>query len=547
MNDKKDKTREIDFDDFEDDFEFLEEDDLFEEDDIFSDLDDDISSLDVRKDEDDFKIPRKKREKKESGTQEFNTPFVKKDDLKEEPRFEMGSSSIKSSKEKEREKNRLKSSKPKKEIEKKSRKERLEDMKRETLIPRPQTIKELGISREMLMNMSLKHLYYAGEMTGLELANRLKVPYKNIIDKIIDKFLKQKIIYYEGGRGFGRSSMSFTLTDAGKKSAIFALDHNRYVGPLPVSLNVYKKVFENLKEIKPVKLSKIKELLSDLVLPDNFQYNIGPAINSNHSIFLYGPPGNGKSVVADKIAKNLDGYVTIPHAIEIDGQIIKIYDKIFHKMIKENENDQRWLTIKRPYIFVGGELTYDMLNLNYDPVSKVYEAPLQLKANGGIFLIDDFGRQKEEPKLFLNRWIVPLENRFDVLNLSNGKSFIVPFEELIIFSTNLDPLDLIDDAFARRIRYKIGMNNPNPEMFLEIFRRMCKIKKMDYILSEVESFFFFNTNKTPKIRAVLPRDLIEIIDKICEFENIPREVNFYTLKKASEIGFIQDYAYEDKK
>lgn len=420
--------------------------------------------------------------------------------------------------------------------------EDFEEIELSEIIIRPETINDLDVSKELINDSILKHLYYEGEMTGLELANKMRVPYNNVIEIFLDKLLKQKFVFYEGGRGFGRSSMKFALSDTGKDAAKRALELNNYVGPLPVSLDKYKKMFTSLNQIVSMKLNVLKDLLSDLVLPDNFYYNIGPAINSNHSIFLYGPPGNGKSVVADKIARALEGSITIPYAIEIDGQIVKLYDKIFHTIIEEHPLDKRWIKIKRPYVFVGGELTYNMLNLNFDPVSKVYEAPLQLKANGGVFLIDDFGRQKEAPSLFLNRWIVPLENRFDILNLSSGKSFIVPFEQLIIFSTNIDPKDLVDEAFSRRIRYKIGLQNPSPEIFLKIFIKLCKAKKVKYKLSEIENFFFYNKNKTPKIRAVLPRDLLEIIEKIADFEGIENEVNFYTLKKASEIGFIQNYS-----
>jgi predicted ATPase with chaperone activity len=419
-----------------------------------------------------------------------------------------------------------------------------EELDLDEIIIKPESIEDLGVSKELINDLILKHLYYEGEMTGLDLAQKMRVPYNNVIELFIDKLLKQKFLFYEGGRGFGRSSMKFALTDSGKDSAKRALELNNYVGPLPVSLDKYKKMFTSLNQIVSMKLGRLKELLSDLILPNNFYYSIGPAINSNHSIFLYGPPGNGKSVVADKIARALEGSITIPYAIEIDGQIVKLYDKIFHTIIETHPLDKRWVKIKRPYVFVGGELTYNMLNLNFDPVSKVYEAPLQLKANGGVFLIDDFGRQKEAPSLFLNRWIVPLENRFDILNLSSGKSFIVPFEQLIIFSTNIDPKELVDEAFSRRIRYKIGLENPTPEMFLKIFVKLCKAKKVKYKLTEIENYFFYNVNPTPKIRAVLPRDLLEIIEKIAAFEEIENEVNFYTLKKASEIGFIQNYTYE---
>ncbi len=414
-----------------------------------------------------------------------------------------------------------------------------------TGIIKPETLEDLNIPKDLVVDGVVRHLYFSGNLTGLDLSKRLKVPFNGIVEQIVDQLLKQKYVSYEGGRGFGRSSMTFQLTDQGRDFAKESLNKNSYMGPIPVCLDDYKRNFKDLKESKKVSTSDIKEWLSSLILPPNFVNSIGPAINSNHSIFLYGPPGNGKTVIADKIGQNLRGDVTIPYAVEVDGQIIKVFDGIFHDVIEENPLDNRWVKIKRPYVFVGGELTYNMLNLNLDPVSKIYEAPLQLKANGGIFLIDDFGRQKEPPKMFLNRWIVPLENGFDVLNFSSGKSFSVPFEQLIIFSTNLDPKELVDEAFLRRIRYKIGIENPGPEIFLKIFELTCKHYKIEYVLSEVENFFFYNRETKPKIRAVLPRDLARIIKSICDFEGMPYIVNFYTLKKASEIGFISDINYPD--
>lgn len=409
-----------------------------------------------------------------------------------------------------------------------------------SLIFRPESLEDLGISKDIVMDGIVRHLYYSGNLTGLEISQKLKVPFNNVVEVLLDQLLKQKYASYEGGRGFGRSSMSFTLTDAGRNFAKDSLSKNQYMGPMPVSLEHYKSVFSKMRKVLPMSLTKVKSLLSDLVLPHDFYSSLGPAINSNHSIFIYGPPGNGKSVISDRVGANLEGDIIVPYAIEVDGQMIKLFDPIFHKVIEANPLDSRWVRIKRPYVFVGGELTYNMLNLNIDPVSKVYEAPLQLKANGGIFLIDDFGRQKEPPHLFLNRWIVPLENSFDVLNFSSGKSFMVPFEQLIIFSTNLNPDDLVDEAFLRRIRYKLKIGNPTPEIFLEIFKKTCAHYKLPYILSDIENFFFYNQNKIPKVRSVLPRDLSRIIISVCQFEGIDKEVNFYTLKKASDIGFIQD-------
>lgn len=417
----------------------------------------------------------------------------------------------------------------------------LEEIESDDNLPRPDSIEALDVPKELITNGIVRHLYFSGNQSGLELSQRMKIPYNNIVEPLLEHLVKQKLLFFEGGRGFGRSSMDFNLTEEGRRFAQDNLQKDRYLGPMPVSLKQYKKVFENSKQIHPLSLKELKDILQELVLPEELFYKLGPAINSNHSIFLYGPPGNGKTVVAEKVGKKLKGELIIPYALEINGQVIKIYDEYFHEVIEEHPLDPRWLRIKRPYVFVGGELTYNMLNLNIDPISMVYEAPLQLKANGGIFLIDDFGRQKEDPSLFLNRWIVPLESGFDVLNLSSGKSFTIPFEQLIIFSTNLDPKDLVDDAFLRRIRYKIGMHVPSPEIFLQIFEKTAQAYNIDYQLSDIENFFFYNQNKVPRIKSVLPRDMCRVIKDICKFEGFYAEVNFYTLKRASEIAFIQAY------
>ncbi len=267
---------------------------------------------------------------------------------------------------------------------------------------------------------------------------------------------------------------------------------------------------------------------NDIVITDAMLRRIGPAVNSARSIFLYGPPGNGKTTIAERMARLLGGNVYLPYAIYADGQIIRLYDQINHRAVSEPtrngfssesvRRDTRWVLCHRPFIVVGGELTMESFDLIYDPISKTYEAPFQMKANGGMFLIDDFGRQQMRPQVLLNRWIVPLEKRYDFLALQTGKKIEIPFDVLIVFSTNLDPRDLVDEAFLRRIRYKINVPNPSWEDYRTIFQRNCAQRGIPY---DEEMFKYLVLEHYVKVKrepkSVHPRDLLDQMMDIARY------------------------------
>jgi SpoVK/Ycf46/Vps4 family AAA+-type ATPase len=286
---------------------------------------------------------------------------------------------------------------------------------------------------------------------------------------------------------------------------------------------------------------------------------IGPAANSARSLFLYGPPGNGKTTIAEGIANILDGDVLIPYAVEVDGQIIKVFDPINHKMLTQPDAgepepvtgfgghgsipqlpDRRWVLCRRPQVVVGGELITEQLELIFDPIVKVYEAPYQMKANGGLFLIDDFGRQKCRPQDLLNRWIVPLEQKVDYLALQTGKKIQVPFDVLIVFSTNLAPKDLVDDAFLRRIRHKIEVPNPSPDEYREIFRRVCKAKQIPYSdegLRYLIHEHYFKINRD--LRACHPRDICDQILDEAKYRGLAPAMSRDLINRACEAYFVK--------
>jgi predicted ATPase with chaperone activity len=278
---------------------------------------------------------------------------------------------------------------------------------------------------------------------------------------------------------------------------------------------------------------------------------IGPAVNSGRSIFLYGPPGNGKTTISEAVGRVVLGQgMYIPYAVDIDGQVVRVFDSVNHEPIEDdlstgtgsarNRPDPRWIRIKRPVIMVGGELTLESLDLVYDPVNKYYEAPFQMKANGGMFLIDDFGRQQVRPRDLLNRWIVPLEKRIDFLTLHTGRKLEVPFDVLIVFSTNLEPRDLVDEAFLRRIRHKIEITDPSYEEFRDIFLKVAKARGLTYddrMLAYLLQEYYIKKNRS--LRAVHPRDLIDQMRDISGYLGVPFEMTQDLIDRACDAYFVE--------
>ncbi|MGQ9481394.1 ATP-binding protein [Chloroflexus sp.] len=431
--------------------------------------------------------------------------------------------------------------------------------------PQPTNIAETGLSMGFLTDHILKIIYFSGAITGQKLEETVKLPFLGVIDKVLE-FLKLEeyvdIIGAEGG--FSERSFQYVITGKGRNKVHEIIDRNQYAGPAPVPLQQYVEVTlrQSIGELV-IDQATIRKAFSHLVVSEKLLDKIGPAANSARSLFLYGPPGNGKTTIAEGIANLLDGLVIIPYAVEVDGQIIKVFDPLNHQVVQVNEvghadvppgpfgaamtaipatvyPDARWVVCKRPRVMVGGELELEQLELIFDPVSKVYEAPFQMKANGGLFLIDDFGRQKCRPQDLLNRWIVPLEKKVDFLALQTGKKIQVPFDVLIVFSTNLNPKDLVDDAFLRRIRHKIEVPNPTPTEFRAIFQLVCKSKRIPYSDDGLRYLIQEHYMKVGReLRACHPRDLCDQILDEAKYRGVPPAMSRELIDRACEAYFVK--------
>jgi predicted ATPase with chaperone activity len=423
--------------------------------------------------------------------------------------------------------------------------------------PTPASLKEVGVNRDSLIHLVIKILYYAGEVTGSYLASRMKLPYM-IIDELIEFVKAEKLCEVKGMAGIGKSAYKYAITSLGRDRAREFLEINQYTGPAPVPLAQYIDMIKRQSSARAyITKENIAANFSHLVLSKQMLDTLGPAINSGKSMFVYGAPGNGKSVVSESIGYMLGGEVYIPYAIDVDGVIITIYDPINHHprgvekppeasgyrspILSDAEDfDHRWVCCRRPFVFTGGELTLDMLDLSFNEISKFYEAPFQVKANGGVFLIDDFGRQLVRPKDLLNRWIVPLEKRVDYLTLHTGKKFELPFDTLIIFSTNLKPQELVDEAFFRRIRYKIHFENPTLDEYKEIFKNYCRFRNIVYnpiIVDYMQTEFYSKFNI--EIRRCHPRDVIEQVVDIARYMNVPPALTKELVDAACHSYFVK--------
>ncbi len=355
--------------------------------------------------------------------------------------------------------------------------------------PKPVTsIDQTGLGILWLQDLTLKTLYYSGVMTGFTIAESLCLPFSGVTDQILLELKKEKYVEVRSSQqmGVGEGAFIYAITEAGSLRAKEAIERCQYVGPAPVTLKEYiEACTKQTRGHFSVTNRVMRQILSHLVLSDKTFQKIGPAVNSGLPIFLYGPSGNGKTSIARAIGKLVtEQEIFIPYAIFVEGQVILVYDSVNHQRVGSAEQlaptgpslasmrrDTRWVRIKRPFVVVGGELTLEGLDLVFDDTNKYYEAPFQIKANGGILLIDDFGRQMVHPRDLLNRWIVPLENHIDYLTLHTGKKIEVPFDVMVMFSTNLPPSELVDEAFLRRLRHKIEIGNPSFDEFREIFKR----------------------------------------------------------------------------
>lgn len=419
--------------------------------------------------------------------------------------------------------------------------------------PHIETLNDTGLNQGFISDLSLKILYFRGQLSGFEIADIMKLPFQTVVQPILAFLKREQMVEVKGAGGLGAGTFIYVITTKGSARAREQLERSAYVGAAPVTWEQYVASVkaQGTRRLR-VNPEMIKKALSHLVLNETMLNQIGPAVNSGRSLFLYGPPGNGKTTIAEGIGGMVLGNdMYIPYTVEVDGQVIKVYDEINHEVISEGEassvggatgaafRDGRWLRIKRPVIMVGGELTMDGLDLVYDPNNKFYEAPFQMKANGGMFLIDDFGRQQIRPRDLLNRWIVPMEKNVDFLALHTGRKIEVPFAVLLVFCTNLPPGDLVDEAFLRRIRHKIEVTSPSFEEYREIFARMAKRNKIElddqalrYLLQE------HYIKKNRKVRGSHPRDLIEQIMDIGSYLDIEPAMSKELIDRAAGSYFV---------
>jgi predicted ATPase with chaperone activity len=424
------------------------------------------------------------------------------------------------------------------------------------LPPEPRTVEETGLKLASLADLVLKTMYTRGFLMGHEIADAVKLPFANVIDRVLDYLRREHLTEVKGSSGFGESAYQYVISEEGRARARELMNQSQYVGPAPVPLDAYNRmILANSLRGLTITQETVKRTLSHLVLNDVVLNQLGPAINSGKSIFIFGNAGNGKTAIAEAIGSMLPGVIFIPYAVDIDGHVIKVFDALHHHVVPERSDgddstpglhkgeryDKRWVLIRRPMIGVGGELMLENLDLVYDETTKYYEAPFQMKANGGVFLIDDFGRQQVRPRELLNRWIVPLEKRIDYLTLATGRKIDVPFDAMIVFSTNLNPEELVDEAFLRRIRYKIHIPDPSWEEFREIFMRAAEragVPYTDDALRYIVTEFYIKPKRKP--RAVHPRDIIEELVDIARFRGVPPTLSTELITLACQAYFLKN-------
>ena len=414
--------------------------------------------------------------------------------------------------------------------------------------PVPEELADTGIAEGFLCDLALKHVAMMPEPTTTAVAERLCLP-RTLTEEILQKLYREKLIEVRLQTSVG--STRYAMLDHGWDRLSRLLSICGYTGAAPVSLRDYAHMMR-LQSIpsESATMETARAAFHDLVLPESLLQTLGCVINSRRSLFLTGLPGTGKTAVAERINGALPGAIWIPYAVEIDGQIIRVFDSHCHRLAGEDEtpldHDRRWVLIRRPLVVVGGELTLENADLTWSEAAKFYEAPFQMKSNGGTLVIDDFGRQRVSPQDLLNRWIVPLERRIDYLALHTGKKIEVPFEQLVVFSTNLDEKDLTDEAFLRRMGYRARVEPPTPSAFSEIFKRAaynrgirCDQQVLDHLLTKYRI-------EQRVMKGCEPRDLLDRATDICLFEGHPLELTTKVLDTAWQNYFGTSHSFANQ-
>jgi len=417
----------------------------------------------------------------------------------------------------------------------------------------PTTLEDTGLNFDLITQLVLKRLHFAGELTGTELAGHLGVNF-HVLEATLEFLKRERQCEIVGGGIVGGPSYRYRITDAGRTRAALFLEQNHYVGVAPVPLEQYRRYMADFKTTVAsdvVSRARVRDAFSHLVLSNRVLDQLGPAVNAMHSMFVYGPPGNGKTVISQAIRKLLVGELAIPHALEVEGSIIRFFDPVNHEELplpntdtglnQEIRYDRRWVRCRRPLIMVGGELTLDALELHYNPAIGFYRAPVQALANGGVLVIDDFGRQQCEPRELLNRWIVPLESRVDFLTLQTGLKFELPFMTLVVFATNIKPAQLVDEAFLRRIHYKVFAESPTMEDFMRIFENCCRDREVSFERPIVEQLLhdYYRPRKI-QMRGCQPRDLIDQSLSLAAYLEQPHRITWELLEAACASYFVDE-------